>query len=48
MRRSLLIAGLVLAVLLFAVVGAAISLVRSIHSLIATTPSLVLERSTAL
>lgn len=48
MRRGVFVAGLVLAVLLFATVGLAISLVRSIRSLLARTPSLALERSTAL
>jgi hypothetical protein len=47
MRRSFLIAGVVVAVVLFAAIGASISLLRSIRSLISTTPSLALERSTA-
>ena len=47
MRRAFLIAGLVLATLLLAGLGASISLVRSIRSRI-TTPSLAFERSTAL
>lgn len=44
MRRGLFIAGLVLAALLLAGLGALISLVRSIASL---APSLTVERSTA-
>ncbi len=48
MRRRLFIAALVLATLGLAGLGAAISLVRSVRSLVATTPSLALERSTAL
>jgi hypothetical protein len=47
MRRGFLIAGLVLATLLLAGLGASISLVRSIRSRIATTPSPALERSYA-
>jgi hypothetical protein len=47
MRRHLLIAGLVLATLLLAGLGASISLLRSIRSRIAITPSLAFERSTA-
>jgi hypothetical protein len=48
MTRYLLIAGIVFATLLLAALGASISLVRSIRSLVATTPSLGFERSTAL
>jgi hypothetical protein len=48
MRRGLLIAGLVLAALILAGIGAALSFVSSIRSRITSTPSLVLERSTAL
>jgi hypothetical protein len=48
MRRAFLIAGLVLATLLLAGLGASISLVRSIRSRLTTTPSLAFERSTAL
>jgi uncharacterized membrane protein len=44
MRRRLLIGGIVLAALLLAGLGAAISLIRSVTSL---APSLTLERSTA-
>jgi hypothetical protein len=47
MRRLVLIAGLVLATLLLAGLGASISFLRSIRSLIVTTPSLAFERSTA-
>ncbi len=56
MRSRLLIAGLVLAVLLLAGLGASISVARSLRSLvrarpgrarIAVAPSLVFERSTA-
>jgi hypothetical protein len=46
MRRRLFMAGLVLATLLFAGLGACISLVRSIRA--ALTPSPAIERSTAL
>jgi hypothetical protein len=45
MRQRLVIAGLVLATLLLAGLGACISLVRSIRSTF--TPSLAIERSTA-
>jgi hypothetical protein len=48
MRRTFLIAALVLATLLLAGLGASISLVRSIRSRLTTTPSLAFERSTAL
>jgi hypothetical protein len=48
MGRYVLIAGLVLATLLLAGLGASISLVRSIRSRLITTPSLAFERSTAL
>lgn len=47
MRRGLFVAGLVLATLLLAGLGASISLVRSIRSRITTTPSFAFERSTA-
>jgi hypothetical protein len=47
MQRYAFLAGLVLATLLLAALGASISLVRSIRSFIAT-PSLAFERSTAL
>jgi hypothetical protein len=48
MRRLILIAGLVLATLLLAGLGASISLVRSLRTRIGITPSLAFERSTAL
>jgi uncharacterized membrane protein len=44
MRRRLLIGGIVLAALLLAGLGAAISLIRSVTSL---APSFTFERSTA-
>jgi hypothetical protein len=57
MRRLLFIGVLVLAAVLFAAVGACVSLTRSVrsrvqrvgasHSGLNTTPSLVIERSTA-
>jgi hypothetical protein len=46
MRRRLFMTGLVLATLLFAGLGACISLVRSIRAILA--PSLAFERSTVL
>ena len=46
MRRGLFLAGLVLGLLLLAGLGASLSLVRSIRSRIAITPTLALERST--
>ncbi|HEX5172533.1 MAG TPA: hypothetical protein VFV91_00125 [Gaiellaceae bacterium] len=48
MRRALLIAGLVLATLLLAGLGASITLARAIRSRLTTTPSLAFGRSTAL
>ena len=48
MRRGLFIGGLVLGLLLLAGLGASLSLVRSIRSRIAVTPTLAFERSTAL
>jgi hypothetical protein len=47
MRRRLFTAGIVVALLLLAALGAAISTVRHIRSLVANPSSIALERSTA-
>jgi hypothetical protein len=46
MRRALFVAGLVLATLLLAGLGASLSLFRSIRSRLTTPPSFAFERST--